>query len=433
MKTLRILTLGCKVNQYESEALRQLFLSHGYRMAEEGEAALVSIVNTCSVTNISDRKSRKLIRQCAKDGGVVAVCGCYAQAKPEEVAQLEGVSLVLGNGNKQEIFALVEQKLREQELEKITIFPLTTETSFSMGAVTDYREKTRAIIKVQDGCNSFCSYCIIPYVRGRLRSRSPLDIVNEVKALAQNGYQEIVLAGIHVCHYGKDFPEEAPVRNLVDLLRQLEEIHGIRRIRLSSIEPFAFTEEFFQFYQSSKKLCPHFHISLQSGSDTVLQRMNRHYTRDFYEKIVARLRKIQPNTTVTTDVIVGFPGETREEFLQTLELIRQVQFLKVHTFPYSRRSGTVADSMPDQLSNAEKTVRSKQVIALSARLEAQILSEFVGKPLSVLAEEPKNGGYYGLSENYLPVIIESSHPLSNEIYEVIPYKTDGSFLYAKLS
>ena len=202
MKTFRILTLGCKVNQYESEALTQLFLKHGYRLAKEDEPASVSVINTCSVTNVSDRKSRKMIRQCVKDGGIVAVCGCYAQAKPEEAAQIEGVDLVMGNGNKQELFSKIEDKLQEKELEKITIRPLTAETSFSMGAVTDYQEKTRAIIKVQDGCNSFCSYCIIPYVRGRLRSRNPLEILKEVKALANNGYQEIVLAGIHVCHYG---------------------------------------------------------------------------------------------------------------------------------------------------------------------------------------------------------------------------------------
>ncbi len=433
MKTFRILTLGCKVNQYESEALSQLFLSHGYQPAEDGEPATVSVVNTCSVTNISDRKSRKLIRQCAKDGGIVAVCGCYAQAKPEEAAQIEGVDLVLGNGNKQELFSLIEERLQEKELEKITIFPLTAETSFSMGAVTDYREKTRAIIKVQDGCNSFCSYCIIPYVRGRLRSRNPLEILEEVRLLAQNGYQEIVLAGIHVCHYGKDFPDTAPIRDLVDLLKELEQISGIQRIRLSSIEPFAFTEKFYEFYRETKKLCPHFHISLQSGSDTVIARMNRHYTAKFYLETVETLRQIKPQTTITTDVIVGFPGETKAEFQETLALIKKVRFLKVHTFPYSRRSGTVADTMPNQIPTDIKTKRSKEVLALSSQIEAEILSEFVGKELSVLAEEPKSSGFYGLSENYLPLIIETNEKLSNEIYRVVPYKTDGQFLYAKLS
>ena len=432
MKTFRILTLGCKVNQYESEALTQLFLKHGYRLAKEDEPASVSVINTCSVTNVSDRKSRKMIRQCVKDGGIVAVCGCYAQAKPEEAAQIEGVDLVMGNGNKQELFSKIEDKLQEKELEKITIRPLTAETSFSMGAVTDYQEKTRAIIKVQDGCNSFCSYCIIPYVRGRLRSRNPLEILKEVKALANNGYQEIVLAGIHVCHYGKDFEETAPIRDLVDLLQELERIDGIQRIRLSSIEPFAFTPKFFDFYKISQKLCPHFHISLQSGSDSVLQRMNRHYTAEYYLKTVETLRKIKPQTTVTTDVIVGFPGETEEEFEETLSLLQKVRFFKVHTFPYSRRSGTVADTMPNQIPTAVKTIRSKQVLALSERIEAEILSEFVGKELSVLAEEPKMDGIYGLSENYLPVILETDRELSNAIYRVTPYRTDGVYLYAKL-
>lgn len=431
MKTFRILTLGCKVNQYESEALTQLFLKNGYRMANDEEAASVSVVNTCSVTNISDRKSRKMIRQCVKDGGIVAVCGCYAQAKPEEAAQIEGVDLVIGTGNKQELFSKIEAKRKERELEKITIYPLTSETSFSMGAVTDYQEKNRAIIKVQDGCNSFCSYCIIPYVRGRLRSRNPLEILEEVKALSENGYREIVLAGIHVCHYGKDFEAAAPIRDLVDLLKELEQIEGIERIRLSSIEPFAFTDKFFTFYKQTKKLCPHFHISLQSGSDSVLQRMNRHYTADYYLKTVEKLRSINPKTTVTTDVIVGFPGETEEEFQETLSLIEKVRFLKVHTFPYSRRSGTVADTMPNQLPTAVKTNRSKEVLALADKLEAEILSQFVGKELSVLTEEPKMGGIYGLSENYLPVILETEQELSNKIYNVIPYKTDGIYLYAK--
>lgn len=432
MKTFRIVTLGCKVNQYESEALAQLFLSKGYRLAKEGEPASVSVINTCSVTNISDRKSRKTIRQCVKDGGVVAVCGCYAQAKPEEAAQIEGVDIVIGTGNKQELFSLVEQKLAEQKMEKITIYPLTAETSFDAKAVTDYQEKTRAIIKVQDGCNSFCSYCIIPYVRGRLRSRNPLEILEEVKILAQNGYQEIVLAGIHVCHYGKDFPEDAPIRTLVELLQELEQIDGIRRIRLSSIEPFAFTEEFFRYYQTTKKLCPHFHISLQSGSDSVLKRMNRHYTGAYYLETVEKLRQIKPNTMITTDVIVGFPGETDAELAETLELIQKVRFLKVHTFPYSRRSGTVADTMPNQIPTAVKSARSKQVLAVSDQLETKILEESVGKELQVLAEEPKNNGIYGLSENYLPVIIETCQELSNQIYRVVPYRTDGQFLYAKL-
>ncbi len=431
MKTFRIVTLGCKVNQYESEALGQIFLKHNFRPATEGELADACVVNTCSVTNISDRKGRKLIRQCARNSKVLAVCGCYAQAKPEEVAQIDGVDLVIGNGNKQSLFSAINRLLNGEKLEKITIYPLTAETSFDGEAVSSYQEKTRAIIKIQDGCNSFCSYCIIPYVRGRLRSRNPLEILEEVKLLSQNGYQEIVLAGIHVCHYGVDFSEDASVKDLTDLLRLLEGVSGIRRIRLSSIEPFAFTEKFFSYYRETKKLCPHFHISLQSGADSVLQRMNRRYTAQFYLEILEKLRKINPKTTVTTDVITGFPGETEEEFQETLSLLEKCRFLKVHAFPYSRRSGTVADTMPNQLPQAVKEERCRQVIAASARMEQNILSEFVGKELLVLPEEPKNGGFYGLSENYLPVILEWETPPEHQIYQVMPYRAENGFLYVK--
>lgn len=439
MRTFRILTLGCKVNQYESEALAQQFLKAGYRPAQSGEAVSVSVVNTCSVTNMSDRKSRKMIRQCAKDSELVAVCGCYAQAKPEEASQIEGVNLVIGNGNKHKLFALIEECLQAKEMEKsskINIAELTHETSFDSVPITEYREKTRAILKIQDGCNSFCSYCIIPYVRGRLRSRNPLEILEEARLLAKNGYREIVLAGIHVCKYGADFSDsgcDTPIRDLTDLLMELEKIDGICRIRLSSIEPFAFHEKFFRYYALSKKLCPSFHISLQSGSDTVLKRMNRHYTADYYIKTVEKLREIKPQTTVTTDVIVGFPGETDEEFQQTLDLVKKVGFLKVHTFPYSRRSGTAADKMPDQIPQNIKEIRSKEVIKLSLKSEQEILKKYVGSPLFVLAEEEKNGGMYGLSENHLPVILEGEGILENKIYPVVPYRTDGAFLYAEIS
>ena len=434
MKTFRILTLGCKVNQYESEAMAQQFLRAGYRPAEEGETVSVSVVNTCSVTNMSDRKSRKMIRQCAKDSTVVAVCGCYAQAKPEEAAAIDGVDIVIGNGDKHKLFSLIEQGLQKKEMEifsKIKLSELTAETSFDSVPITDYREKTRAILKIQDGSNSFCSYCIIPYVRGRLRSRNPLEILEEARILAQNGYKEIVLAGIHVCKYGIDFPEGSEISDLTDLLQKMEEIDGICRIRLSSIEPFAFHEKFFLYYTTSRKLCPSFHISLQSGSDTVLKRMNRHYTAEYYLKTVKKLREIKPETTVTTDVIVGFPGETEEEFQQTVALVKQVKFLKIHTFPYSRRSGTVADGMPNQIPSSIKDQRSKVMLRISEESEKEVLQSYLGKPLSVLAEEPKAGGIYGLSENHLPVILEGEGFLENHIYQVTAYRTDGVYLYAK--
>ena len=428
MKSLAIETLGCKVNQYESEAISQIFKSGGYKIVNDLDIADICVINTCSVTNMSDRKSRQLIRRCVKaaKNPLVAVVGCYSEAKPEEAAAISGVSVVIGTNNKKEIFNLINKAYEEKT--KITeIFPESRENSFNFAPLTDYIEKTRAIIKIQDGCNSFCSYCIIPYVRGRCRSRDFLDIIKEAEQLSENGYKEIVLAGIHVCHYGMDLDGVT----FTDLLKSLSDVPKIERIRLSSIEPSAFNEEFFEFYKKSDKLCPHFHISLQSGSDTVLKRMNRKYAGDDFLKIVKKLREIKPETNITTDVIVGFPGETEDEFLSTMNLISKAGFLKVHTFKYSKREGTKAAEMENQIDGNISEERSKMVIKLSEEIEKNVLNSYIGKTLNVLIEEEKDGFMYGISENYIPVFVEKDSLKKGQIYKVVIEKTIGLSVYGK--
>lgn len=418
MKKICILTLGCKVNQYESEAMGQMFPKDKYDVTFEFSPADAYIINTCSVTNISDRKSRQMIRKCTKQDNspFVAVTGCYSHAKPEEATNIEGVNFVLGTENKTKLVKVIEEYFGDTDTQ------ISDRTDgFDFPLVTDYKEKTRAIVKIQDGCNSFCSYCIIPYVRGRCRSRDPKEIIEEISSLADNGYKEIVLAGIHVCNYGIDLDD----MTFPKLLSMIEAVPNIERIRLSSVEPLAFTEEFYEFFKNSKKLCPHFHISLQSGSDSVIKRMNRHYTGEYFLNTVKRLKSINPNTSVTTDIIVGFPEETQEEFNETVELVKKAGFLKIHTFKYSKRNGTKAAEMENQVSETVKDERSKIIIKLSEMSEKEILSSYIGRTLSVLFEEEKNGYMHGFSENYIPVFALGGNELKEKIKNVKIERIDG--------
>ena len=429
MRNLAILTLGCKVNQYESEAISQIFQANGYNIVTDLDIADICVINTCSVTNMSDRKSRQLIRKCVKanKNPLVAVIGCYSQAKPLEAANIPGVSVVIGTNNKKEIFSLVNRAIEDKN-SIVKLFPETRENSFNFEPVTSYQEKTRAIIKIQDGCNSFCSYCIIPYVRGRCRSRNADDIIKEASDLADNGYKELVLSGIHVCHYGVDLTD----MSFVELLSMLSEISKIERIRLSSIEPSAFNDQFFEFYKHSKKLCPHFHISLQSGSNSVLKRMNRHYSSEDFHKIIKKLREINPFTEITTDVIVGFPGETEEEFSDTVNLVLNAGFLKVHTFKYSKREGTKAALFENQISGSISEERSKKIIKISEQIEINRLQAYVGKRLNVLIENEKDGLMYGVSENYIPVFINEKNLICGKIYNVLIERAEGLSAYGRL-
>lgn len=422
MKKACILTLGCKVNQYESEALAQMLMKKNYEVTHEFCKSDVYIINTCSVTNVSDRKSRQLIRKCMhfNNDPIIAVTGCYSQAKPEEVSNIEGVDIVVGTDNKTQLIDLIEKEFSKRE-KIISVEKDNISNSFDFEPLKSYVEKTRAIIKIQDGCNSFCSYCIIPYVRGRCRSRDKDEILKEVKMLAQNGYKEIVLSGIHVSNYGIDTED----MTFAKLLLMIEAVEGIERIRLSSVEPLAFNEEFFEVFKKSKKICPHFHISLQSGSDTVIKRMNRHYDTAFFENAVKRLREINPLTSVTTDVIVGFPEETDEEFNETLCFIEKIRFLKVHTFKYSRRDGTKASEMKNQVPESVKDIRSKKVIELSDKIEKEVINSLKGKTLSVLFEEEKDGFWHGISDNYISVYTQSEENLKGKIKNVLIKEVDN--------
>lgn len=437
MKKIAVLTLGCKVNQYESEAIANMLRNDGYEVFSEYKIGCDAyIINTCSVTNMSDRKSRQMIRKCVKSGKslenkpYVAVMGCYSQAKPEEAECIDGVDFICGNENKTQIVKNIREYFeRSGKIEKNENWEINLRTDgFDFPMLTGYDEKTRAIVKIQDGCDSFCSYCIIPYLRGRCRSRDINEILNEIQKLSENGYKEIVLAGIHVCNYGKDLEN----MSFPKLLREIEKIDGIERIRLSSVEPLAFTDEFFSYFKASKKLCPHFHISLQSGSDTVIKRMNRHYTAEYFLNTVEKLREINENTSVTTDIIVGFPEESDEEFQQTVELAIKAHFLKIHTFKYSKRNGTAAAKMKNQISDEIKEKRSKAILELSDKCEEEILNSYIGKTLNVLFEERKGEWLFGLSENYIPVCIPYNETQTGKIRSVKIEKTEGLIAYGSL-
>lgn len=437
MKKIAVLTLGCKVNQYESEAIANMLRNDGYEVFSEYKSGCDAyIINTCSVTNMSDRKSRQMIRKCVKSGKkpenkpYIAVTGCYSQAKPEEAECIDGVDFICGNENKtQTVKNIREYFEKDKKIGKNENWEINLRTDgFDFPMLTGYDEKTRAIVKIQDGCDSFCSYCIIPYLRGRCRSRDINEILNEIQKLSENGYKEIVLAGIHVCNYGKDLEN----MSFPKLLREIEKIDGIERIRLSSVEPLAFTDEFFSYFKASKKLCPHFHISLQSGSDTVIKRMNRHYTAEYFLNTVEKLREINENTSVTTDIIVGFPEESDEEFQQTVELAKKVRFLKIHTFKYSKRNGTAAAKMKNQISDEIKEKRSKAILELSDKYEQEILNSYIGKTLNVLFEERKGEWLFGLSENYIPVCIPYEETQTGKIRSVKIEKTEGLIAYGSL-
>ena len=419
MRRVAFHNLGCKVNAYETEKMVRQMQERGYvPVPFEGEADIY-VVNTCTVTNIADRKSRQMLHRARKtnpDALVVAV-GCYVQADPEKAARDAAVDLVIGNDRKNELVELIETKLAERAgagaADPAAAEP--GEESFSEG---QYGEEvpvpaghTRAFLKIQDGCNQFCSYCLIPYVRGRVKSRPPEDVILEAKLLAARGFREIVLTGIHISSYGVDFPgaertEEAPYgRGLEELIGRLASIPQIRRIRLGSLEPRIITEEFAEFLAGCEKICPHFHLSLQSGCGTVLKRMNRHYTPEEYREKVQLLRRVFERPAVTTDVIVGFPGETEEEFAETLAFLEQISLYETHIFKYSRRRGTRADAMPDQVPEDVKTARSHTLQELDRRNREAFRKAFSGRETEVLLEErmERDGlpGFTGTTREYL--------------------------------
>lgn len=401
----------------------QKFLEAKYEIVDFDQYADIYVINTCTVTNISDRKSRQMLRRAKelnKNALVVAV-GCYAQVAKEDLEQIEEIDLILGTNEKKDIVNYIEKYLENSE-NKIELDDVLHNPEYSDFGAVSYTEKTRAVIKVQDGCDRFCSYCIIPYARGRVRSRKPESIIEEVTKIASQGIKEIVITGIHIASYGKDFKEEY---KLVDLLEELNKVEGIKRIRLGSIEPLLISDEFVNRIIKLEKLCHHFHLSLQSGCTETLKRMNRRYTVEEFEEVTKRLRKAYENVILTTDIIVGFPGETEEEFEKTYNFLNKIKFYKMHVFKYSVRKGTKAAEMKNQISGEIKELRSKRLLELSDKNEKEFLNTYVGQNVNVLFEEKINGKYKGHTENYIMVNVESNEDLSNKIINVYTEGVDG--------
>ncbi len=400
MKTVAFITLGCKVNQYETNAMSQKLIEEGYKIVEHTQKADIYIINTCTVTNMSDRKSRQMIRRAKEINpeAIIIAVGCYVQIAKKEIENIKEIDLALGNEEKVDIVKYCNEIIQKNKKEEIA--DVMQSRKFAEFGETSYTEKTRAVIKVQDGCDRFCSYCIIPYARGRVRSREPEHIIKEIKQIANEGIKEVVITGIHIASYGKDFKKDY---KLIDLLEEINKIDGIERIRLGSIEPLLITEEFVQRLVKLEKICEQFHLSLQSGCDETLKRMNRRYTTQQFEEIVKRLRKAYDNVNLTTDIIVGFPGETEEEFAKTYKFLEKIKFYKMHIFKYSPRKGTRAEQMPQQIEPQLKEERSKKLIELSDKNEKEYNSEYVGKRVEVLWEEQKNEIYKGHTKNYVLV------------------------------
>ncbi|RHV66866.1 tRNA (N(6)-L-threonylcarbamoyladenosine(37)-C(2))-methylthiotransferase MtaB [Clostridium sp. OM02-18AC] len=421
MRTAALHNLGCKVNSYETEAMQQLLEEAGYEIVPFHEKADVYIINTCSVTNIADRKSRQMLHRAKKQNpdAVVVAAGCYVQAASEELKADLAVDVIIGNNKKQDLVPILEEYFQDRtDCDHVIEIGQTQEYErLSIHKIADH---TRAFLKVQDGCNQFCSYCIIPYTRGRVRSRRPEEVVAEVKELAAAGYQEVVLTGIHLSSYGVDFDEEHK-ETLLSLIRQVHEVEGIKRIRLGSLEPRIITEEFAKALADMPKFCPHFHLSLQSGCDETLKRMNRHYTTEEYAEGCAILRRFFENPAITTDVIVGFPGETEEEFAVTKAFLEQIGFYEMHIFKYSRRAGTRADRMPDQIPEQVKTARSEVLLKLEKQMSKAYRESFLGKKKAVLLEEKTeiNGTEYmiGHTMEYVKAVVPYAENLKNKMVE----------------
>lgn len=417
-KTVAICTLGCKVNAYESEATKEQFMKNGYTVVDFSDAADVYIVNTCTVTHLSDRKSRQMIRRAKHKNpdAVLVVMGCYSQTAPEKVREIEGVDIIIGNEGKGAVLQKVEAFFKEKaQMEHVT----------DIGALREFEplfvkgsERTRAVLKVQDGCNNFCSYCIIPYARGRNRSNPMESALKDANALVKAGFSEIVLTGIHLASYGKDLGDY----RLIDLLEELEKMDGLERIRLGSLEPTLFDAEFCARMKHLTKLCRHFHLSLQSGCDETLKRMNRKYTTKEYLEAVKRIRNVFPDAAITTDIMTGFPGETDEEFEKTFQFVETVSFSDAHIFQYSVRKGTRAEKMPDQISPDVKEARSQRLIALTQKTRDSFLKGFIGTEADVIFEQVHKGdaksSYEGKTDNYITVVVENGEDLSGQMKQV---------------
>ena len=415
------LTLGCKVNQYETDAMEEILEKNGYDIVSFKETADVYIINTCSVTNMADRKSRQMIHRAKKNNpdAVIVAAGCYVQAAEKEMAEKNMADILVGNNKKKDLIAILDEhfaKIEEKE-PQVELIDIAHTHEYEEMRVSRQAEHTRANVKVQDGCNQFCSYCIIPYARGRVRSRKMEDVLAEVHTLASNGYQEIVLTGIHLSSYGIDTGE-----NLLELIRAVHQVEGILRIRLGSLEPRIITREFAEGIAALPKMCPHFHLSLQSGCNTTLKRMNRRYTAEEYYEKCELLREVFDHPALTTDVIVGFPGETEEEFRESKAFLEKVNFYETHIFKYSRRQGTKAAEMKDQVPEPVKTERSNQLIALGKVNKKAFEDRLIGQTVEVLMEEEiqrdSETWQIGHTREYVKVGRKTEENLANQLINV---------------
>lgn len=409
-------TLGCRVNSYESEAMAEQFIKEGYEVVDFSEFADVYVINTCTVTNMGDKKSRQMIGRARRlnPEAIIAVVGCYSQIASDEVASIEGVDVVLGSRNKGEVVYWVN-RTREEKKQVVEVNDVLRNKKFEELSINEYQDKTRAFLKIQDGCNKFCTYCLIPFARGAVCSKDPEQILKEVNELSKNGFKEIILSGVHTASYGVDIQGDW---NLVRILEEIDKIDGIERIRIGSIDPTFFTEGVIERICGLKKLCPHFHLSLQSGCDATLRRMNRKYTAAEYKEVCDNLRKYIKDVSITTDVIVGFPGESAGEFEETYKFLSDIKLSKMHIFKYSKRAGTKAADMPFQVDGNLKEERSKALIELNHKNEVEFMEGYIGRTMSVLYEEKVSGSensYVGYTENYLKVITESSEDISGKI------------------
>lgn len=434
-RTFATCTLGCKVNQYETDAMEQMLCRAGYEKVDFRDAADIYIINTCSVTNMADRKSRQMIHRAKKKNpeGIVVACGCYIQAQADQHADFdENIDLIIGNNKKKDIVTILDEYYRDNI--KTAVIDINHTDEYEELSIETVNEHTRAYLKIQDGCNQFCSYCIIPYVRGRIRSRKPEHVLEEVRNLSKNGYKEVVLTGIHLSSYGKDLEEGS----LIEVIEEINKIEGIERIRLGSLEPRIITEEFAERLGKVEKICPHFHLSLQSGCDETLKRMNRHYSIEEYEHSLALLRKAFHEPALTTDVIVGFAGETEEEFAETVKALERMNLYEMHIFKYSVRKGTRAEKMPNQVPEQKKTERSNVLLAMTARHKEAYEAQWVGQEEEILAEEfvEFEGKTYlvGHTKRYVKVGIETKEDLTGQMVPVkILDKIDGNMLLGEIA
>lgn len=457
---VKFYTLGCKVNTYETEAMEQQFMTYGYDLSEGN--ADIYVINTCAVTNIAERKSRQMIRRAKEQNpkAIIVVCGCYAQTSKEEIEKMPEVDIVIGVNEKTNIVKIVEEYINHNT-NLVQVSDVMHQNNYLDFGTTTYTELNRAVVKVQDGCDRFCSYCIIPYARGKVRSRNPESVLREIAQIAQEGIKEVVITGIHLASFGKDFSNEDAKKyrqtfgynqnfksfdpkddlhtggfRLIELLEQINKVKGIERIRLGSLEPKLITKDFVARLSKLEKICPHFHLSLQSGCDKTLKDMNRRYTTEEFESSANLLRKVYPDVALTTDIIVGFPNETDADFEKTYEFLKKIKFYKMHIFKYSPKKGTAAIKMKNQVDGKIKEERSKKLIELSNKNQNEYNESYIGKTVKVLFEEYKNGYFKGHTANYIMVNVkanlEDESKFVNKILDVKIEENKNEELYGKI-